>query len=565
MALICFLTLVDMSVFAIVFIIIITVAVLLLYGTQMLYNRTMSTYFLYARKSTDVEDKQVRSIDDQLSVLRTLAKDEGLHIVSEFVEKQSAKMPGRPVFNNMLSRIEKGEAQGIVCWKLDRLARNPADGGTIQWMLQRGIIQHIQTYEKSYKTADNTLLMSVEFGMANQFILDLAANTKRGLYEKVKRGEYPSLAPIGYLNDRVRKTVVVDRATAKIVRAAFELYAEGNSRLEDISAFFAKHHIYSENGKPLKRDRITYILSNPFYIGFFRYAKELHEGKHKPLISKTLFDKVQAVLKGRGRPHHKLQNEPKPLCGLLYCAECGCAITGEEKVKHQKNGNVHTYRYYRCTKKKGACSQPNVREENLTLQLSEAIRPFALPYEWAAELSKKADMDEQVTLTSSAAQSQTIRDEITAVSQKIKRLHAMYLDQDIERESFLEEKANLLSQKKSLTEKMADVSKGVIAWLEPMREWIKDASNLNDFDETASLSLTKSYTLKIFGSNLSLKNRRIVFSPIKPYASLREARENFGENNLCVKLERVRGVEPLSSAWKAEVMPIYDTRQHLLS
>ena len=102
-------------------------------------------YFLYARKSTDVEDKQVLSIDAQLSELRSLAKREGLEIVAEFVEKQSAKMPGRPVFNDMIRRIIAGEAQGIVCWKIDRLARNPVDGGQISWLLQQSVIQHIQT------------------------------------------------------------------------------------------------------------------------------------------------------------------------------------------------------------------------------------------------------------------------------------------------------------------------------------------------------------------------------------------------------------------------------------
>ena len=91
----------------------------------------MTTYFLYARKSTDVEDKQVRSIEDQLAVLRGVAKNEGLNIAQEFIEKQSAKIPGRPVFSEMLARIERGEAQGIVCWKLDRLDRNPVDGGQV--------------------------------------------------------------------------------------------------------------------------------------------------------------------------------------------------------------------------------------------------------------------------------------------------------------------------------------------------------------------------------------------------------------------------------------------------
>ena len=142
-------------------------------------------YFLYVRKSTDVEDKQVRSIEDQLAVLRALAKQEGLSIAQEFTEKQSAKRPGRPVFGNMLLKIERGEAQGILCWKLDRLARNPIDGGQISWFLQKGTIQHIQTHDRSYYPTDNTLVMSVEFGMANQFILDLSVNTKRGLHEKV--------------------------------------------------------------------------------------------------------------------------------------------------------------------------------------------------------------------------------------------------------------------------------------------------------------------------------------------------------------------------------------------
>jgi len=99
----------------------------------------MITFFLYARKSTDAEDKQVRSIEDQLAVLESLAKEEGLAIKEAFIEKQSAKQPGRPIFNAMLARIEKGEADGIICWKLDRLARNPIDAARVQWFLQQDL------------------------------------------------------------------------------------------------------------------------------------------------------------------------------------------------------------------------------------------------------------------------------------------------------------------------------------------------------------------------------------------------------------------------------------------
>src|SRR3989338_5180415 len=127
------------------------------------YNKDMSKYFLYARKSTDVEDKQILSIEAQLVELRSLAKRDGLEIVEEFVEKRSAKMPGRPVFSEMVARIQKGKAQGIVCLKIDRLARNPVDGGQIQWMLQNGTIAHIQTHDRAYYPAHNLILISFVF------------------------------------------------------------------------------------------------------------------------------------------------------------------------------------------------------------------------------------------------------------------------------------------------------------------------------------------------------------------------------------------------------------------
>jgi DNA invertase Pin-like site-specific DNA recombinase len=507
-----------------------------------------TNYFLYARKSTDVEDKQVRSIEDQLAVLRALAKQEGLVIVEEFIEKQSAKMPGRPVFNEMMQKIERGEVQGILCWKLDRLARNPVDGGQISWFLQRGIIQHIRTNDRDHRSTDNVLMMAVELGMANQYILDLASNTKRALHEKAKRGEYPTIAPVGYLNDPRNKTIVIDRARASAVRDAFALYAEGNSRLEDIANFFLEHGVISKRGgKRLHLTVVTNILSNPFYYGHFRYAGELYEGKYKPIISKALFDKAQAVLKKRGWQDRK-ENDPAHLCGLLICAQCGCSITADEKTKNQKNGNVHKYVYYRCTKKRGVCSQPHIREEALSSQLSEAIKPFALPVEWAAELTKLANADEQSALVSSAAASQAMREELTSISERQKRLLAVYLDEDIEQELYLSEKADLLSRKKAVQEEMASLQKGQVAWLEPLRGWIKDASLLNEITETAPLPAKKISAKKIFGTNLFLNNRLLVSTPTPPYASLREARLNFLGIEFSQLMVPFLGIEPRSVA-----------------
>src|SRR3989338_4656951 len=98
-------------------------------------------YFLYARKSSESEDRQIQSIDDQINRLKKMAIDFNLNIKEILTESHSAKTPNmRPVFNKMLERIEKGEVDGILCWQVNRLSRNPVDSARVQWLLQQGII-----------------------------------------------------------------------------------------------------------------------------------------------------------------------------------------------------------------------------------------------------------------------------------------------------------------------------------------------------------------------------------------------------------------------------------------
>ena len=399
-------------------------------------------YFLYARKSTDVEDKQVLSIEAQLSELRVLAKKEGLSITGEFVEKRTAKMPGRPVFNEMVRRIQKGDAQGIVCWKLDRLARNPVDGGQVQWLLQENTIKHICTHNQSYYPNDNVLMMSVEFGMANQFIRDLSANTKRGLRAKVKRGEFPGTAPTGYQNDVRRKSIIIDRKKGKIVKEAFELYVKGDSRFEDISNFLYKRNVRSLQGNRIHKDRIKFILSNPFYYGHFRYNGEVHEGKHKPLLEKNLFDKVQKVMVERGHPM-KPRIAPKTFCGLLHCGTCGMMITAEHKFKYQKNGNIHEYLYYRCSRKSKVidCKESYVREEVLVDEINKTLSTYAMPSPWAKEFGLLMKEDEKKAEQESSILIDDLRNKVSIISEKIQRLLDVYLAQDIDRETYLKERS----------------------------------------------------------------------------------------------------------------------------
>src|SRR3989344_583998 len=145
-------------------------------------------YFLYSRKSSENEDRQVQSIADQIDRLTKLAKEYGLTVDETLTEAKSAKSPyNRVIFDDMLMRIEKGEADGILCWEINRLSRNPIDSGKIQWLLQQNIIKSIITINREYKPDDNALILSVESGSANQFIIDLRKGVRRGIESKIQK------------------------------------------------------------------------------------------------------------------------------------------------------------------------------------------------------------------------------------------------------------------------------------------------------------------------------------------------------------------------------------------
>ena len=521
----------------------------------------MTTYFLYARKSTDVEDKQVLSIESQLAELRDLAKRESLIVADEFIEKRSAKMPGRPIFNDMLRRIQTGEAQGIICWKVDRLARNPVDGGQIQWLLQQGVIAHIQTHDRSHYPNDNVLMMSVELGMANEYIRQLSANTARGLRQKARQGDFPGLAPLGYINNSNIKKIAVHRKNAKLVKKMFELYATGSVRLENLSVVLEQAGIYSKNNNRVHISRISNILTNPIYYGHFRHAGEIYEGKHEPIITKDLFDRANAVLRGRGRTPAK-KTDPRPFCGLLSCGSCGMGITGEIKIKRQKNGNTHRYVYYHCTKKSKTqkCPEPCIRQEELDRQLSVMLTQYAMPKEWVAPLSVMLDKEEHDTKNSASGAVQEMRGQVSDFSRNLARLTDVYVAQDIERDDYLERRRSLMSEKKSVEEQIARLEHTPSAWIEPTRDWIKDASILEETAKTDDLPSKKISLQKIFGSNLTLKNRGAFGIAQNHWLSLANAKEKISKNDLTLILVRVRGIEPRSNAWEALVLPLNYTR-----
>ncbi len=470
-------------------------------------------YFLYARKSSENEDKQVASVPSQIEELKKLAQEKSLNVVEVFTEEKSAKAPGRPVFSQMIEDIHKGRAEGILCWKLDRLARNPIDGGTISWMLQQSIIRHIQTFQRGYHPTDNVLMMNLEFGMANQFVIDLSANTKRGQRSKIKDGWLPHKPPVGYVNNYYNQPdkppIYPDPHSFPFMKKLWGILLEKRCPLDNLFDIAQNMGFKEDRGVKLTRANFHRLFHNPFYYGAFLWNNELYQGKHEPMITKAEFDIAQEIISGRSTPRAKTHTFA--FTGLIRCAECGASITAEHKTKRLKNGGENVYTYYHCTRRiKRDCSEQPVREDNLENQIRDVIGKITIPpqfREWAIKQLKEEQSREIID-----------RDEITkahrhnldACTKRLDALFNMRLNEEISPEEYAKKKDDLLQEKQKYEELIGDTQKRVETWLDRADKAFMFAQTAQKRFDTGTLE-DKRYVLSCLGSNLVLSGRNLRF------------------------------------------------------
>ncbi len=402
-------------------------------------------YILYARKSTESEDRQVQSIADQLGVLRRLAQQRGLDVVEELIESKSAKAPGtRLGFAHLLAQIETGRADGILCWNINRLSRNPVDSGTLSWMLQRGAICSILTPERDYRPEDNVLLFSVESGMANQFILDLRKAVARGTRSKVEKGWYPHRAPEGYRNDIAEKTVMADKERFVLLREAWDMMLTGAHTVPQVRDFLTQRGFRTKKtrrcgGREISRSALYRVFANPFYMGEFVYEGRPVQGAHPAMVTREEFRRVQSLLGREG--HAQPQKRRWAFTGLIRCGLCGSLVTAERKVKQYKTSGLRReYAYYHCC---GRDCRPktSVAEEILEAQIADLLRRCQVSerfWDWCLTTWEESDVLAEGT--DQAAQTQTVRT-LIQVEARRERLFEMRADGEIDRKEFLSRSA----------------------------------------------------------------------------------------------------------------------------
>ena len=338
-------------------------------------------YCLYARKSSEDDEKQALSIDSQIKEMLQLAQRDGLEITEIKKESHSAKASGlRPVFNEMINDLRQDKFDGILSWAPDRLSRNAGDLGSVVDLMDQGKLKEIRTYGQRFINSPNEkFLLMILCSQAKLENDNKSINVKRGLKTRVEMGLWPCPAPTGYLSEKRidrKGHVIIDPHRGPIIKKMFEKVGiEGWSGRKVFFWLRNEAKLTTQGGKPLTLANVYINLKNSFYTGVFEYPRKSGNwdtGKHQPLISKDLFDRVQAKILADTTT--KSNTKDFDYVKLIKCGLCGSGITAMEKIKHQKNGNMHRYVYYACARTRDReCKLKYMREEELLKQLLEII------------------------------------------------------------------------------------------------------------------------------------------------------------------------------------------------
>ena len=459
------------------------------------------------------------SIEAQLTELREYAKNHNLFIAKEFHESKTAKEPGREVFNDMLAEIEKGNASGILAWNPDRLARNSVDGGKVIYLVDTGKIESLKFPTFWFEaTPQGKFMLSVAFGQAKYYTDNLRENVLRGLRQKIRRGEYPCKAPLGYFNEPRKRTVEPDRQTFKKVKEILEAFGTGHYGLTAIQRKAFSLGLVGRDGRKLHLASIRCVLTKPFCYGMFRDHGELHQGTHKPMISKMLFDTIQQALIQNGKPRLNMKDKGFQFINFATCAECGYAITAERHIK----ASGLTFVYYHCTWKNKALKCENksyVREERFASQIKVLCQKVSLPDEWRDKFFAKLEEWKKEQDSSGGVFAKNARVVLKSMQTKQQRLTEAYLAGALELAEYQANKNTMVSEKKTLEEKLENFERKGNHWLELTRNWILEANQAQNLAKQENFGEIKAF-LKSIGLNRSLRDGRMEIKFKEPWNNL---------------------------------------------
>jgi DNA invertase Pin-like site-specific DNA recombinase len=469
----------------------------------------MKAYFAYIRVSTVKQGEQGSSLQEQRSAIEAYAARHSLQIARWFEETETAAKQGRRAFGHMISDLHKEQAAGVIIHKIDRSARNLRDWAQIADLMDRGIEVHCAHDSLDLNTRGGRLSADIQAVIAADYIRNLREEVRKGFYGRLKQGLYPLPAPVGYLNRGKGKPKEIDPLRGPLVRETFELYSTGRYSLDELRKEMARRGFLA-SGRPLTVNSIVQLLHNPFYIAIINVKRtgETFAGIHTPLVSKALFDRVQAIMAGRlyARPgKHDFTFSRR-----IRCKDCDRSLVGERQKGHI---------YYRCHTK--ACRGTSLSEAQMSKAIGAVLDLLIFDDE---ELRDVRDLgDEAKTLEERERETwlEQRRMLLARCEERRRRLTDAYLDGTLDKEAFNLRNSELLSERRGLLDALESPPEesGMVRLLKKLERGHVASSQFK-----TTIPAEKRETLDLIMSNLWAKGKEPVFKLKFPFDELAKER-----------------------------------------
>ncbi|MDO7837517.1 recombinase family protein [Sphingobium sp. HBC34] len=407
----------------------------------------MKTVFAYIRVSTVKQGMRGSSLQEQQSAIRAYAERHALVVSEWFEEQETAAKRGRPVFARMLKMLDRGCAEGVVIHKIDRGARNLKDWADLGELMDRGVALHFAHESLDLSSRGGRLAADIQAVVAADFIRNLRDEVRKGFLGRLKQGLYPLPAPIGYTDQGRGLPKLPDPVIGPLVRQVFELYATGRYNLALLEAEAYHLGLRNRRGGRVTRNGFSKLLNNEFYMGIIhiRRTGDRYVGAHDPLVSSTLFQTVQAVLRGR-----KIQTDVRH--DFVYRKRITCVSCGYRLIGERQKGHV----YYRCHTH--TCPSTSLRESAIDEQMEGILSRITIPEVMHGEIAWEFERLRATDQQGPKEAERQARLRLGQIDQTLGRLTDGYVDQTIERDLYLSRKADLLVQRVRVTEQLSEMS-----------------------------------------------------------------------------------------------------------
>lgn len=471
---------------------------------------TNKKYFSYIRVSTQRQGQTGTSLTEQKAAIERYANKFDLRIGKHFEERETAAKLGRPVFLEMLKLLKKGKAHGVIIHKIDRSARNLRDWADLGSLIDSGVDVHFASESLDLNSRGGRLSADIQAVVASDYVRNLREETKKGIYGRLKQGLYPFPAMIGYSDTGKGNPKKIDKMQAPLIRQAFEMYSRGNIGLIELSVLMYEKGLRNKRGKKVTINGLSTILHNPFYIGIIRIEKtgEMFTGKHKPLISKALFDQVQIVFEGKNIS--KSEKHFFVFRRHIYCAKCQNLYIAEKQ-----KGEI----YYRCHTRH--CTKGTVREDMINLEVLKFLKPLELndlEYQFFKQETLKQSENSAAEFEVDYRRLQL---QLKQITDRLSKLADAYVDGVFDKETYINKKNELLLEEKSIKEKLVNLkanSDEATKKLDAFLELVNSAC----LSYKSGTPEQKQELVKTVFSNCEIEDKNVLVKPYLPFQLIAE-------------------------------------------